>query len=153
MLDIVAVHKEYDLWLTLNRLLISGGAVTQTDSESRAETRETPGQRLYAAIREWGDALVALRIADLREREWAYALGPPKKPSGDTVAVELPIHLARAITKWIAADTADIADVDPKASWEAIDDAVTDAIRAYDGPDGDDGRAFTDASGKPHYEP
>jgi hypothetical protein len=28
-----------------------------------------------------------------------------------------------------------------------------DALLAYDGPDGEDDRVFTDPSGKPHYEP
>jgi hypothetical protein len=37
--------------------------------------------------------------------------------------------------------------------WDRIDEALADGIRAYDGPDGEDDRVFTDASGKPHYEP
>jgi hypothetical protein len=56
-------RHEYQEWQTLVRLLIELGVATTADAKSSQHERDTPGQRLYAQIREWGEALAQLRTA------------------------------------------------------------------------------------------
>ncbi len=57
------MHLEWRNWQTLCRLLREAKAVTGADLTSPQSARATPGQRLFQAIREWGDSLVELRIS------------------------------------------------------------------------------------------
>jgi len=50
------VMAEWEKWLALCDVLKETGAVTEADCASNMEANETPGQRLFIAIREWGDA-------------------------------------------------------------------------------------------------
>lgn len=58
-----ASRAERAAWLALCLTLKSMGAVTGADLNSRQSERATPGQRLLAEIRKWGD-----RRADLGDR-------------------------------------------------------------------------------------
>ena len=50
-----AVIQEYRKWRELCALLAQSGAVAKTDIYSKTTARDTPGQRLIACIREWGE--------------------------------------------------------------------------------------------------
>jgi tetratricopeptide (TPR) repeat protein len=49
-----ASYAEHEAWLELCEQLQATGAVTHEDCESLATSVETPGQRLFQAIRRWG---------------------------------------------------------------------------------------------------
>jgi tetratricopeptide (TPR) repeat protein len=49
-----ASYIEHEAWLDLVQQLEATGAVTKDDSNSLAVANETPGQRLFQAIRRWG---------------------------------------------------------------------------------------------------
>lgn len=55
-----ASQTEWTAWQTLCGELSAVGAVTREDLQSPQGARDTQGQRLLAAIREWGEARVAL---------------------------------------------------------------------------------------------
>jgi len=61
-------YQEWEAWKGLVTSLEGTGAVTKEDSQSTLRENHTPGQRLYVAIRAWGDLLVELRLA-ARESE------------------------------------------------------------------------------------
>lgn len=55
------MEAEWKQWMELCKALKELGAVTEQDARSRRSATATPGQRLFARIRNWGDTLVALR--------------------------------------------------------------------------------------------
>mgnify|MGYP001617034746 FL=1 len=55
---------EHAAWLRLCKLLHETGAATEADLRHSATSMETPGDRLFAAIRAWGDALAALKAEE-----------------------------------------------------------------------------------------
>lgn len=88
-----------------------------------------------------------IRIGRAQDTLALLAAATAAQKPGDTVAVELPVDSARALDAWIAdSPVRTVPDLD--CGWDSIGDAVADALLAYDGPDGDDGRDFT-----PPYEP
>lgn len=54
-------RAEHDAWRKLCGTLRGAGAVTDDDLSHPATATATPGDCVFAAIREWGAALVALR--------------------------------------------------------------------------------------------
>lgn len=54
---------EWELWRKLVSRLVLLDAVTKADAESPATADTTPGQKLFALIREWGDARATLALA------------------------------------------------------------------------------------------
>jgi hypothetical protein len=71
----LAARHEHELWRRLSDQLVARGAVAPSDAKSSVTLRETPGQKLYSLIREWGEALVALDRATLTESRRAAAEG------------------------------------------------------------------------------
>jgi len=57
-------EREWENWKALSDALIKSGAVTESDATSPVGARETSGQRLYAAIREWGDSFARLMMEE-----------------------------------------------------------------------------------------
>jgi hypothetical protein len=53
--------REWELWKALCQELADVRAVTSSDLTSSPAERDTPGQKLFASIREWGEALADLR--------------------------------------------------------------------------------------------
>jgi hypothetical protein len=62
--DMTTGMREWQAWKEVVRLLEETGAVTKEDSSApqKGLTAITPGTRLYAAIREWGEMLADLRV-------------------------------------------------------------------------------------------
>lgn len=90
MLDIETVRNEYRTWEEVRARVkrleealleiaghdVSACGVTQCAEASRIARAALDGLRLLAAIRAWGDALVALKESERREREFAAAIRP-----------------------------------------------------------------------------
>ena len=55
-----AAWGEHAAWVELFKLLRESGAVTEADAKASARDTSTPGLRLCAAIREWGEANATL---------------------------------------------------------------------------------------------
>ena len=51
----VLAKCEWDQWQVVVRILKETGAVTDVDCTSMATMRETLGQELFQALKEWGD--------------------------------------------------------------------------------------------------
>jgi len=51
-------HNEWDAWHFLCDELKKAEVVTQDDCNSQVTMLETPGQKVFAAIRDWGESLV-----------------------------------------------------------------------------------------------
>lgn len=62
-MDMVLAHDEVEAWRVLCEKLRATGVVTEADMHSPAGTLETPGQQVFAAIKDWGEMLVRLRTA------------------------------------------------------------------------------------------
>ena len=62
-------HEEWQAWQQVVEGLKSSGAVIDADCTSLATLRETPGQRLFATIREWGEKYAALVAANNESEE------------------------------------------------------------------------------------
>jgi hypothetical protein len=60
-MDMVLAHDEVEAWHKLCEKLKATGVVTDADLQSPAGTLETPGQQVFAAIKDWGEMLVRLR--------------------------------------------------------------------------------------------
>jgi hypothetical protein len=54
---------EWELWRSLCAALVECGAVTAADLRLPANSLDTPGCRLFAALRSWGDARAAIAKA------------------------------------------------------------------------------------------
>ena len=54
------MEREYALWINVVELLEKSGAVTLEDSRSPRGQSDTDGQKLYEAIRAWGESLAEL---------------------------------------------------------------------------------------------
>lgn len=59
--------EEHAAWLTIVELLKKTGAVSQEDCDSPVSKNSTDGQKLFNAIRKWGNKLVRLRVAQGRD--------------------------------------------------------------------------------------
>lgn len=57
-------QDEFQAWHKVAEALEAAGTVTKADSQSKVNARETPGQRVYAAIRSWGECLVELKLSE-----------------------------------------------------------------------------------------
>lgn len=67
MRELTITHDEYAKWREVVTQLKAIGAVTQRDCQSPPSVLETPGQKLFEAIRQWGDSLVELRRQEDRD--------------------------------------------------------------------------------------
>ena len=54
-------RTEWNNWQAICHQLKAIGAVTDDDLTSAMPSMDTPGQQLFAAIRKWGDSLIALK--------------------------------------------------------------------------------------------
>ncbi|HXJ73795.1 MAG TPA: hypothetical protein VNM37_13130 [Candidatus Dormibacteraeota bacterium] len=55
-------RSEHQRWQELCAALQAAGAVTAADCNAKLAARGTPGEKLFASIRVWGEALIALRV-------------------------------------------------------------------------------------------
>lgn len=58
--------REHKCWAELCQMLRETGAVTSTDCASAREKQDTPGQRLFAKLREWGNLNRIIGIDEAR---------------------------------------------------------------------------------------
>jgi hypothetical protein len=56
------MEEEWRTWLEVVNALKLAKAVTPKDCSSTLFQCNTPGQRIFCAIRAWGEALVAMRL-------------------------------------------------------------------------------------------
>jgi hypothetical protein len=59
--------QELEAWHQLGDALHKLGAVTADDLAAKYSERKTPGQKLLALIRVWGEAQLAVRTAKARK--------------------------------------------------------------------------------------
>lgn len=59
--------EEIKAWHALGNALQEAGAVTADDLKARYSERKTPGQKLLALVRLWGEAQFAVRTAKPKE--------------------------------------------------------------------------------------
>jgi len=57
-------RAEIEAWRKVCKLLRETDAVTEADLNSRVTDDHTPGQRLFAAIRDWADNYASMQVSD-----------------------------------------------------------------------------------------